>query len=98
MNEVIRLSVIEILFLSLVVSVSVITIYLAITLARLGDVLRDIKQVTKVAAGVAGSVDEVKQKAMSTFMAVADTIVNKLRGKKTTTITDDEVENENDDF
>lgn len=98
MNEVIRLSVIEILYLALIVSVSVITVYLAITLARLGDVLRDIKQVTKVAAGVAGSVDEVKQKAMSTFMEIADTIVNKLRGKKTATINEDEVENENDDF
>ncbi|MDO8471985.1 MAG: hypothetical protein Q7S64_02460 [bacterium] len=98
MNEVIRLSVIEILYLTLIVSVSVLTIYLAITLARLGDVLRDIKQVTKVASGVAGTVEAVKQKAMSTFVEAADAIVKKLRGSKKGSITDDEVENENDDF
>lgn len=97
MNEVIRLSIIEILYLSLIVSVSVLTVYLAVALARLNDVLRDLKRVSQMAANVADGVDTVKNKAVSTFVEAADAIVNKLRGDDSD-LNEEEPENENDDF
>jgi len=82
MNEVVRLTIIEILYLVLIISVSTLTIYLATTLARANDVLRDLKKVSGMMAGVADGVDEVKTKAVQTITVAADALIDRWGNKE----------------
>ncbi len=82
MNDVIRLTILEVLYLVLIVSVSTLTIYIVVTLAKANDVLRNLKRVSQVAAGMAEGVDEVKAKAVSTINAAADSLIERWGDKK----------------
>ena len=84
MNEAVSLTIVEILYLVLIVSISTLTIYLAVTLSKANDVLRDLKKVSGMMAGVASGVDEVKEKAVKTISAAADALMERWakKGKK----------------
>ena len=66
----ITLSLLEVLYIVLILCVVLLTVYLLVTLTRLNTILRDVQSVSKVLAKVGGAVDQWGNKAAAGVMGL----------------------------